>query len=158
MSGYQNIQGAEYKERQIGWGNEADDGAFDLSGRKVFGVGFTVARADLGLAGASKVILPAVPGRQYKPIGFRLRFNGSFDNLTDFRLGSTEDSPTVIVTVAQAQAGNGAVHTEGLGTNTLGAGFMTALAAGYGVQLYYTGTAPAAGTNVEVELVFRIVA
>ncbi len=157
MSGIQNFEAADHVERLRDWGIQADDGLYDVSSAKLL-----VKAATVLTAAIPSVVLPAVPNRQYKVLGAYLKFTGSFNNLTDFRLSTTEGTPTDIMTVVLAQAGDGVKHTDLLalvaGTHTTGAGFNAALAAGYGVQLRLTGTAPTAGTSVDVVLLYQILA
>ena len=152
------VKAVTYVDKNLDWGLTSDDGQWDLSGRRVLAVGGNYLLAALGLTTASVVLLPAVPGRIYRVLGFRFIARGSFNNLTDFRIESIEGTPKLIVTITLANAGNGVIHTESLGTQTLGAAFAIDLPANTGVELCYTGTAPGAGTSVDCELIYRITA
>ncbi len=155
MAGMQNVQAATRKKLMVGWGLESDGGEVDLSGKDLLSVEFTVTLAELN---AGKVLIPAVAGRVLKPVDFFIRFNGAFTTATDIRLSDTADSPVDIVTIAIAQATNGAVHTRSKGTNTLGAGFLANLTAGKGIQIRKTGSDAEGGTDILVQITYRITA
>lgn len=152
MSGLQNIRGALNTEYRRGWGTGVDDGQFDLSGDKVLCKEATVTLAQLN---AGYTIVPEVGGRTYVPVGFYVKFNGTFLTATDIRLSDTNSSPVDIVTIAIAQAGTGVTHMEGLGTNTLGT-LYAGLTAGKGIQIRKTGSAATGGTNILVGIRYRI--
>jgi hypothetical protein len=155
MAGSQNVHAADAEERLIGWGIKQDDGGTDLSGNKVLSVEKTVTLAQLN---AGHAILPDVPGRVIKPLGFFIQFNGAFTTADDIRLSDTAGSPVDIVTIAIAQAGNGVSHSHAHGTNTRGAGFLANLTAGKGIQIRKTGSTAAGGTDIKVQISYRIVA
>lgn len=117
---------------------------------------FTVTLAELN---AGKVLLPALSHIQYKVHSFRWEQTvAALAALTDARIGSTETSPVLIATLAQAQLTLGAVLTDGKETGvTIGAGLGEPLTKGYGVQAYKTGsTATGSGAIARITLEYTI--
>lgn len=112
----------------------------------------TLAQINAGLA-----FIPADANRTILPIGFGFTVTGAFATLTDIRLSDTAASPVDIMTLAQAQATNGAVITTTSTGVTLGAGFRVALTAGKGVQIRQTGTAGTGGTSISGIVEFLLV-
>lgn len=153
MSGLKSLAAAESLERRIGYGDATDDGSIDLSGNKVFSAGSVVTIAEVN---AGKVLVPVVPGRTYRVVAIFMKFAGSWAACTDIRVGDTAGTPVDILTVAQAQATDGAVHSEDVGTNTLGAGFGVDLTVSKGIQVYKTGSAATTGTSVSIRLLYKI--
>lgn len=152
MAGEQIVRGAEYMERQIGWGRKTDDGIFDLSGRDVKVHQETVTLAQLN---AGKTLVPEVGGRTYNVVGFWVKFNGTFTTATDIRLSDTNGTPVDILTIAIAQAGDGVTHALGVGTHTLGTLFAN-LTASKGIQIRKTGSDAAGGTDIRVGVLYQI--
>jgi len=156
MSGMKNVHAAEQAERLRDWGDRADDGTIDLSSAKVLSAEASITQAQLN-AGAT-VLVPAVPGRKYRPVGFLVRVSGAFTGLTDVRISSTDNSKDY-VTIARAQLTNGAVHAPGAGTHTLVSDFGTdSGVAGAGVHVRKTGGNATGGTSITVVLFYRIIA
>lgn len=155
MAGSQNVKAALAEEKLIGWGLKSDDGGTDLSGPDVKSVEATVTLAQLN---AGYTLVAGVGKRKYRPIGFYIEFNGSFITATDIRLSDTNSSPVDIVTIEIAQAGTGVSHSHVHGTNTKGAGFLADLTEGKGIQIRKTGSTAAGGTNIKVNVLYRITA
>ncbi len=155
MSGIQNIQGAQNAEFLRDKGIRPDDGLFDLASAKVLSVEAVVTLAQLN---AGAVLVPEVPGRVYRPLGFFVKMNGTFTTCTDMRISDTNSAPVDIVTIVVAQMGTGLIHTEDAGTHTLGAGLMADLTAGKGIQIRKTGSTAAGGTDILVRIFYRIAA
>jgi len=155
MSGMKIHEAVANLERLIGWGDASDDGSIDLSGNKVFSYDalVTIAQVNTGLT-----IIPAVIGRKYKVVGVWMQFAGAWAACTDVRVGDTAGTPVVVITVAQAQAGDGDVHSEDAGTNTLGVGFGVDLTESKGVQIYKTGSTATTGTGVLLRVLYKITA
>jgi hypothetical protein len=82
-------------------------------------------------------------------------FAGAWAVCTDIRVGDTAGTPVDVLTVAVAQATDGAVHSEDAGTNTLGA-FGIDLTVGKGIQVYKTGSTATTGTTVKIRLLYKI--
>lgn len=114
----------------------------------------TATLADIN-AGLS--LLPPVSGVQYAVTGIHILVNGAFTTLTDIRISTDEASPTDILTIVQAQLGDGVKHSHLTGTNTLGAAFWAALALGYGVQVRKTGSTGAGGTSLTIRLEYKVI-
>lgn len=106
---------------------------------------------------AGKVLLPAVAGQQYELVSIHWLTTGAFITLTAAIIATTEDTPTALFTVVQAQLGDAVVHSHLTGTNTLAAAFWAALVIGYGVKIYQSGTAAAGGTSITVKLGYKVV-
>jgi hypothetical protein len=109
-----------------------------------------VTTATLAQINAGLTLVPAVASVTLKPVGYLVIPNGSFAALTDIRLSDTADTPVDILTIAQAQAGDGVVHTVGVGTHTRGAGFAVDLTEGKGIQIRKTGSAGTTATDALV--------
>lgn len=154
MSGQKILVAAETLERQIGWKDASDDGSIDLSGNKVFSYEQLVTIAEVN---AAEVLLAAVTGRKLRVVGIFMLFNGSWAVCDDIRVSDTAGSPVDILLVDQAQASNGAVHTEDVGTNTLGA-FAIDLTESKGIQVRKTGTDATTGTSVLIRILYKITA
>jgi hypothetical protein len=103
--------------------------------------------ATLAQINAGLVIIPDDPNRTVLPIGFRLKFTGTFTTLTDIRLSDT--AGVDIVTVAQANCSDGNVVGAGGSTGTFGS-FGVALTPGKGVQIRKTGASGLGGTSVAI--------
>lgn len=124
-----------------------------------------VARQVVTLAqlNAGQVItnLEAVSGRQFGIVDYFIKFNGAFATATDIRLSTTEGSPTDIVTIPIAQAGDNVSHGRGINSanhteNDAATLPVASLAAGAGVQLRKTGSSATGGTDVEVMVEYLI--
>jgi len=100
-------------------------------------------------------IVPAISGITYTPLRFRLVPNGSFAALTDIRLSDTASSPVDIVTIAQAEAGSGVIHSDSSGTNTIGAGFLAPLTADKGIQIRKTGSSGTTATGLYYSVLYQ---
>jgi len=78
--------------------------------------------------------------------------------VTDIRLGSTDATPTVIVTIAQAGLTSGARFSAMSTTNTThGAGLSAKLGSGVGVQIYKTGSAATGAFTIDVLLEYDVI-
>lgn len=109
-----------------------------------------VGRVTLAQLNAGVTILPNTEGRQYMVLRSVHVYNGTFTTATLINFGTTEASPTVIVSTAIANATTGTVHGLGeSGTSTVTvANHGIALAKGYGLQFYKTGSDAAGGTDI----------
>lgn len=113
--------------------------------------------ATLAEINAGKVILPAVAGQQYELVSIHFKTVGTFGGLTDIRIGTTEDTPTPVFTVVAAELEDGDIHSHLTGTNTLAAAFWAALALGYGLKVYKTGSTATGGTSVIIKVGYKVV-
>lgn len=113
--------------------------------------------ATLAEINAGKELLPAIAGVQYEITSLHVLVTGAFATLTDVRISTSETVPTDILTILQAQLGDGVKHSHLTGTNTLGSAFWAALAANYGVQIRKTGSTGTVGTSITVRIGYKIV-
>lgn len=103
---------------------------------------------------AGKTLLVGKSGRTIRIKNFLFKMNGSFTTLTDMRLSTTEASPTLLLTIVQAQMGDAVIHALTLGTHTVAAAVYADLALGTGLQVTQTGTTAAGGTSIDFQIEF----
>jgi hypothetical protein len=116
-----------------------------------------IATVTLAQLKAGATIVADVAGRTLTPVGFRLKFTGTFTTATTIRLSDTKaTTPVDIATVAIAAATDGNILTDAGGTGlTIGAGFGAALTAGKGIQLRdVNANSAAGGTSIDVLVLY----
>jgi len=99
--------------------------------------------ATLAEINAGTTLKPAMTGRKYQIVDFRLYFNGTFTTATsiDILVGTTH-----VVDQAIAGCGDGVVAWHSHANATLGAAFMVATAGAIIIQK--TGSTAAGGTDL----------
>lgn len=117
-----------------------------------------VGSATLAELNAGKTLIPELPGRTIKIIGYTLLFTGAFTTATDIRLQDTNGTPVVITTVAIAAATAGAkISSEAVVANvTDGAGLFANLTIGKGVKIVKTGSSAAGGTSISIKIIYSL--
>jgi hypothetical protein len=121
---------------------------------RVYSVEATVTLAQLN---AGHTIVSAVEGRTLKPVSTLVVCSGSFTTLNDIRISDTNSSPVDVITIAQANATNGARFGDVTATGlTFGAGHGANLTAGKGIQVRKTGSNGAGGTSLFVRVMYKV--
>jgi len=115
-----------------------------------------VVTATLAEINAGKVIVPAVAGKQLLITSYIARVSGTFATGTAVILQSSNASPVLVTTLAEAGLTNGAVLTVGSANTTLGAGFGIALGAGDSLRVVNSGSAQTGGTNITFTITYDI--
>lgn len=114
----------------------------------------TVTLAELN---AGKVLLEAHGTARLEVLGFQvIARGGAAAALTALRLITTESTPVVIASVAQASLTQNALNSEVTAGTTLGAGWLTPLTAGAGFKVDKTGSAATTATSFDVVVTYRI--
>lgn len=111
----------------------------------------TVTLAELN---AGKKLIETEPGFRYKLVSALVIFNGTFTALTDMRLQSSDGTPVVAATVAQAQMANGAKLDQANTNFVLGTGFFAFQNPGVDLEIQKTGADAAGGTSIGVYLAY----
>lgn len=128
-------------------------GGFNLASpvtKKVVFMGVTQAQVTAGLT-----LIPAIPGQKIMITDFWVRFNSTWDTLTNIIVRDTASSPVAVLTIVEAQMDAATIHTPAVGTHTLGAGFLVPLTLDKAVQVIATGTVEGGGT-VDIVLEYQI--
>ena len=135
-------------------GREIEPLSFQQKGHVAVLNGITLAQLNAGF----NLISPG-HGRQIRVNSYRIVVQAAtIAAVTDIRLGSTDATPVVITTIAQAGLTSGARFSDMSTTNvTHGAGLSTKLGSGQGVQLYKTGSAATGAFTVDVVIYFDII-
>lgn len=118
-----------------------------------------IGSATLAELNAGKVLIPDIPGRTIKVVGYLLKFTGGFTTATDIRLQDNNDTPVLITTVLIAAATTGAkITSEAVIANvTDGAGLFANLTLGKGIKIVKTGSSAAAGTSILVKILYNVI-
>lgn len=119
-------------------------------------VKMTLGTATLAEINATKVLLAGQAGVQYRLVGFNLSVAGTFATCTDVRLSDTGGSPVDIVTVPTASLTDGNRVGDATTALTYGAGYLTNLTAGNGIQIRETGLACITGTSITYKIFYTI--
>ena len=88
-------------------------------------------------------------------LNYVARVSGTFATGTSILLQSTNATPVVVATIAEAALTNNAVLLPSSANTTLGAGFAAALGSGDGLQLINGGSPQTAGTSVALTITYR---
>ena len=114
---------------------------------------FTVTLAQVN---AGHIIIPVSNTvRKMRVVNFVAIPNGAFAALTLIRLITTDSTPVVIATFAQAQLTDDAVLVPGATGVVLEAGFQVDGAAGQGVKVDKTGSAGTTATDIKFEITYQ---
>ena len=81
-------------------------------------------------------------------LNYVARVTGAFTTGTAVILQSTNVTPVLVTTLAEAALTNGAILTPGSANTTLGAGFATPLGSGDGLKVVNSGSNQAGGTSI----------
>lgn len=99
-----------------------------------------IVSATLAEINAGKILIPGVAGQKITISDYTARVTGTFGGGTNIILESTNGTPVVVSTIAEAGLTNGAILMPGSANTTLGAGFAAQLGASDGLQVVSTGT------------------
>lgn len=116
---------------------------------------FTVTLAQIN-AGYNLPRIVRKSGVRWKVLAVRAKVAGTFTTGTLVRLITTEATPVVVMTLAQANIDDGADLVEGETGFALGAGYRTPLAVGHGLKVDKTGSAFAGGTSITFEIDYQL--
>lgn len=104
-------------------------------GAKVLNVSATLAEINAG-----KILIPASVGQSITVTNYTARVTGAFAGGTNIILQSSNGTPVVVSTIAEAGLTNGAILTPGSANTTLGAGYSQPLGSGDSLRVVSTGT------------------
>jgi hypothetical protein len=110
---------------------------------KTLNVVATLAQINAGL-----VLIPGTAGKKITLTNYTARVAGNFATGTAVILESTNASPVLVTTLAEAGLTTGAVLVPASGNTTLGAGYAAPLGSGDGLQVVNSGSAQTAGTSI----------
>lgn len=125
-------------------------GVANGSGVKNVSVVATLAQINAGL-----VLIPGVTGKKVTVTNYIARVIGAFATGTAVILESTNASPVLVTTLAEAGLTNGAVLLPASANTTLGAGFAAALGSGDGLQVVNSGSAQTGGTSITFDIEYQ---
>lgn len=111
--------------------------------------------ATLAQINAGLTLIPGVTGKAINVTDFIARVTGAFATGTAVLLESTNATPVVAVTLAEAGLTNGAVLVPGSANTTLGAGFGAPMGSGDGLQVANSGTAQTGGTSITFTITYQ---
>jgi hypothetical protein len=109
--------------------------------------------ATLAQVNAGLVLIPGITGKKITVVDYLARAQGSFAGGTNVILESTNGSPVVVTTIAEAALTSGTANGPFSANNTVGAGFGAPLGSGDGLQLVSTGTQTTA-TSLTVTITY----
>lgn len=145
------------------------DNAYQFDGTVVFGNGTTanvfgsrivqtaLVTATLAEINAGKTLIAAIAGRSITILDYKAKVTGAFTTTTAVLVQDTTGTPVVIATNAVAALTDGNILNEKTTNVTMGAGYLTALAAGKGVVVANSGSAAAGGTSITFRIQYSIV-
>lgn len=110
--------------------------------------------ATLAEINAGKILIPGITGQKIEVLDYTARVAGTFLTGTAVILESTNGTPVVISTIAEAALGTGAINKPGSANNTLGAGYAAPLGTSDGVQVVNSGSAQTGGTSIAFTFTF----
>lgn len=124
----------------------------------VYSASLTISTANLN-APASNIIVPAVTGRTYTPVGFFLQaLGGSTAGCTLVELTDTAGSPVVIASeaIAGLVQNQGITESSAVANLTFGAGWLTPLTVSKGIQIIQTGSSCTTATSFVARIYYTI--
>ena len=114
----------------------------------------TVTQAQLN---AGQVLITGVGGKKILVTNYSALVAGNFATGTAAVIESTNGTPVVVSTIAQAGLTSGAALVPSSANTTLGAGFGAALGAGDGLQVVHTGSNFTGGTSITFNIDYQLV-
>ena len=111
--------------------------------------------ATLAQINAGLVLITGRANQTITVLNYVARVSGTFATGTSILLQSTNATPVVVATIAEAALTNNAVLLPSSANTTLGAGFAAALGSGDGLQLINGGSPQTAGTSVALTITYR---
>lgn len=136
----------------------SNDNAYNFNG-SVFGakiVQTALVTATLAEINAGKTLIAGVTGKSITILDYKAKVSGGFTTTTAVLVQDTTDTPVVIATNAVAALTNGNILNEKTSNVTMGAGYLTTLAAGKGVVVANSGSAAAGGTSITFRIDYTI--
>ncbi len=124
----------------------------------VYSASLTITTANLNMP-ASNVIVPAVTGRTYTPVGFFIQaLGGATAGCTLVELTDTAGSPVVIASeaIAGLVQNQGITESSSVSNLTFGAGWLTPLTISKGIQILQTGSACTTATSFVARVYYTI--
>ena len=113
--------------------------------------------ATLAQINAGLVLIPGVAGRKLQITSYIARVAGAFATGTAVVLESTNATPVLVSTLAEAGLTNGAVLLPASANTTLGAGFGVPLGSGDGLQVVNSGSAQTGGTSITFTIDYNLI-
>lgn len=110
--------------------------------------------ATLAEINAGKVLIPGAGAQIINVLDYTARVAGNFATGTAVILESTNGTPVLVSTIAEAGLTTGAVLTPASTNTTLGAGFAAPLGAGDGLQVVNSGSAQTGGTSITFTITY----
>lgn len=110
--------------------------------------------ATLAQINAGAVLIPGVAGQKITLVDYAARVTGNFATGTAVILESTNGTPVLVTTLAEAGLTDGTLLRPASANTTLGAGYSTPLGSGDGLQVVNSGAAQTAGTNIAFTLTY----
>lgn len=110
--------------------------------------------ATLAEINAGKVLIPGVGSKQVTVLDYTARVAGNFATGTAVLLESTNGTPVVASTIAEAALTTGAILKPASANTTLGAGFSVPLGVGDGVKVANSGSAQTGGTSIQFTILY----
>lgn len=111
--------------------------------------------ATLAQINAGLVLVPGVAGKSVNVTDFIARVSGTFATGTSVNLQSTNATPVIAVSLAEAGLTNGAVLVPGSANTTLGAGFGAPMGAGDGLTIANIGAPQTVGTSITFTVTYQ---
>lgn len=110
--------------------------------------------ATLAEINAGKTLIAGVASKSITVLNYTARVNGNFATGTAVILQSSNGTPVLVTTIAEAGLTTGAVLTPASANTTLGAGFAAPLGVGDGLRVVNSGSAQTGGTSIEFTLTY----
>ena len=104
--------------------------------------------ATLAQINAGLTLIAGAGAQAITILNYVARVAGAFATGTSVILESTNGTPVVVSTIAEAALTNGAILLPSSANTTLGAGFAAALGAGDGLKIVNNGSAQTGGTSI----------
>jgi hypothetical protein len=114
-----------------------------------------IVTATLAEINAGKTLIAGVSGKAITVIDYKAQVTGTFATGTAALLQSSNGTPVVVSTLAEAGLSAGAVLGVTSANTTLGAGFAAALGAGDGLVVANSGSAQTGGTSIKFTITYK---
>jgi len=111
--------------------------------------------ATLAEINAGKVLIPAAVGQAITVLNYTARVTGNFATGTAVIIESTNGTPVLVTTLAEAGLTTGAILTPSSSNTTLGAGYSVPLGVGDGLQVVNSGSAQTGGTSIKFTFTYQ---
>lgn len=111
--------------------------------------------ATLAQINAGLTLIPGVTNQKINVLNYTARVSGNFATGTAVILQSTNASPVLVSTIAEAGLTTGAVLLPSSANTTLGAGYSVPLGSGDGLQVVNSGSAQTGGTSITFTITYQ---